>query len=296
MSGVIVVGYQATKAGKDAVAFGARLALAAGSALQLVLVLPADTRSVITPPKAGYDHYLRAQAETWLADAAATIPAAVPHTEQVRFADSFGEGLRAAAAEAGASHIVVGGADGAGRGRHRLGTTATELLHSADVPVILVPRGARKTAVAAGISRLTVALGTKPGAQALLDEAVALARATGAGIRLLSLVTVDLPATLDTGVIRIAGAAHAEDVLGKAQRALPEGIDSEVVVGDGESLEQAVSELDWLPGEVVLVGSSRLAQPRRLFLGSTAAKMLHELTVPMIVVPRERASQEGAAR
>ena len=42
--------------------------------------------------------------------------------------------------------------------------------------------------------------------------------------------------------------------------------------------------------------SSRLAQPRRLFLGSTAAKMLHELPVPMIVVPRERASQEGAAR
>jgi nucleotide-binding universal stress UspA family protein len=38
----------------------------------------------------------------------------------------------------------------------------------------------------------------------------------------------------------------------------------------------------------VLVGSSRLAQPRRLFLGSTAAKMLHEITVPVIVVPRTR--------
>ncbi|HWV50485.1 MAG TPA: universal stress protein, partial [Microbacterium sp.] len=51
--------------------------------------------------------------------------------------------------------------------------------------------------------------------------------------------------------------------------------------------------LGWLPGEVVLVGSSRLAQPRRLFLGSTAAKMLHELPVPMIVVPRTRAAVEG---
>ena len=32
--------------------------------------------------------------------------------------------------------------------------------------------------------------------------------------------------------------------------------------------------------------SSRPAQPRRLFLGSTAAKMLKEITVPVIVVPR----------
>ena len=39
---------------------------------------------------------------------------------------------------------------------------------------------------------------------------------------------------------------------------------------------------------MAIVGSSRLAQPRRLFLGSTAAKMLHELPVPMIVVPRTR--------
>ncbi|MDT0180454.1 universal stress protein [Microbacterium sp. ARD31] len=296
MTAPIVVGYQATKAGKDAVAFGARLARSSGGALHLVLVLPADTRSVITPPKAGYDRYLRTQAEAWLSDAAATVPGDVTHAEHVRFADSFGEGLLATAAELGAGHIVVGGADGAHRGRHRLGTTASELLHTADVPVALVPRGARKTAVDTGIPRLTVALGTRPGAQALLDEAVSLAQTTGARIRLLSLVTVDLPATLDTGVIRIAGAAHAEDVLAKAQAALPEGVDSEVVIGGGESIEQAVAELSWEPGEVVLVGSSRLAQPRRLFLGSTAAKMLHELTVPMIVVPRERALTEGGVR
>ena len=49
-----------------------------------------------------------------------------------------------------------------------------------------------------------------------------------------------------------------------------------------------VARLAWLPGELLLVGSSRLAQPRRLFLGSTAAKMLDVIPVPMIVVPRTR--------
>ncbi len=99
-------------------------------------------------------------------------------------------------------------------------------------------------------------------------------------------------------MIRIAGAAHADEVLAKAKAALPEEIESEVVVGRGDSIDHAVAHLDWEPGELVLVGSSRLAQPRRLFLGSTAAKMLRELPVPMVVVPRTRTNdhKEGGQR
>ena len=66
MSGRIVVGYTATTAGEDAVGLGARLAAASGSALDLVVVLPGDDRSVITPPDASYDRYLTGQAGAWL--------------------------------------------------------------------------------------------------------------------------------------------------------------------------------------------------------------------------------------
>ncbi|MDR7111075.1 nucleotide-binding universal stress UspA family protein [Microbacterium trichothecenolyticum] len=292
MSGRIVVGYTATDAGADAVALGARLAAAMDVPLDLVLVLPAEDRSVITPPDAGYDRYLVTQAETWLAEAAASIPDAVTHASHVRFGDSFAEGLIAAAHELSASHIVVGAANGGLRGRHRLGTVANELLHSSDVPVVLAPEGSRRLE-ATTVTRVTAAIGTRPGASALLDESVALATATGAELRLLSLVSVDLPVGVDTGVIRIAGAAHADDVLGKALDALPEGIEADVVVARGDSIEDAVSHLSWEPGELAVVGSSRLARRRRLFLGSTAAKMLHELPVPMVVVPRTR-GKKGA--
>ena len=54
---------------------------------------------------------------------------------------------------------------------------------------------------------------------------------------------------------------------------------------DGSTVEAAVESLSWEDGDVVVVGSSRLAQPRRLFLGSTASKMLRVLPVPMVVVP-----------
>ena len=290
MTARVVVGYTATKAGKDALALAVRLAAATGSELHTVVILPADSRSVITPPDAAYDGYLEEQAGQWLAEAAERIPDAVARTAHVRFADSVGEGLIAVADELGASHIVVGAANGAVRGRYRLGTTASELLHTSDVPVVLAPKGTRKVVVD-GIPRLTVAVGTRPGADVLQDEAVSLAAATGASLRLVSLVTVDLPADVDTGVIRIAGAAHADQVLTKAQETLE--VESEVEVGRGDSIEEAVAALEWMPGELVMVGSSRLAQPRRLFLGSTAAKMIRALPVPMIVVPRAR-TQEGA--
>lgn len=293
MTGHIVVGYTATKTGRDAVAFAARLASATDAVLDVAVILPGEGRSVITPPDASYDRHLREQAQRWIAEAIDRIPVDVVAHAHVRSADSFAEGLIAVADELPAAYIVVGAADGGSRGRHRLGTTTSELLHSSDVPVVLVPRGARKIAAETGISRLTVAVGTRPGADALISDAEALAASTGAPVRLLSLLTVDLPPTADTAAIRIAGSTQATEVLAATRTRLPEGMAADVVVAEGDSIEDAVSRLEWLPGEVLLAGSSRLAQPRRLFLGSTAAKMLHEVPVPVIVVPRTR-QQEGA--
>ncbi len=74
MTGPIVAGYTATTAGRDAVVLAARLARATSSVLDLVVVLPAGDRSVITPPSDGYQRYLHDQADEWLAETAAWIP------------------------------------------------------------------------------------------------------------------------------------------------------------------------------------------------------------------------------
>jgi nucleotide-binding universal stress UspA family protein len=288
----VVVGYTATDAGADAVALGTRLASAMKAPLDLVLVLPGEDRSVITPPDASYDRYLETQAEAWLADAAAALPDDIAHATHVRFGDSFAAGLIAAAHELEASHILVGAANGGLRGRHRLGTVADELLHSSDVPVVLAPEGSRRIDPSTGITRITAAIGTRPGADVLMDETVALSIATGAELRLLSLAAVDLPPSL---VAMESGAVHADEVFVHVRAQLPKGIDADAVVGLGDSVEDAVSRLSWEPGEIAIVGSSRLARRRRLFLGSTAARMLRELPVPMIVVPRTRGKKGGKA-
>lgn len=292
MPGSIVVGYTATDTGADAAALGARLARSLGAALHLVIVLPSEgTRSPIVPPERAYEDHIRDQARQWLSDAVRSLPPELTRSGHVRFAESFAEGLIAAGEEFGARLVVVGAAGGGLFGRHRLGSVASELLHSSTIPVALAPAGVAQQDDHV-IPRVTVAVGTRPGAEALLDEAASLAADTGTDLRLVSLVPFDVPPGLDTGMIRLVGDAHAHDVLTMAAQLLPDGLTATVQEAPGDTVEDAVAHLSWLPGEVVLVGSSRLAQPRRLFLGSTAAKMLHELPVPMIVVPRTRA--EGA--
>ncbi len=292
MTTPVVVGYTATSSGHDAIAFGVRLARATGADLHVVIVLPTERRSVITPPSEGYERYLHEQAQKWLSEAVDLVDGAVTVTTHVWDGESAAAGLVEAADSLHARAIVVGPASG-GRGKHRIGSTASELLHSSDVPVAIVPRGTRKLDIDRPLTRVTAAIGTRAGADLVRTDSVALAADAGVPLRLISLATIDLPASFDTGAIRVAGFSHAEQVLAEARADLPKDLTSTVVVAAGDSIQDAVSGIEWDKGEVALVGSSRLAQPQRLFLGSTAAKMLHTLPVPMIVVPRGAPRTQG---
>jgi nucleotide-binding universal stress UspA family protein len=287
MTTSIVVGYTATETGSDALALGVRLARATRRHLHVLIVLPGHGDSSAAEP--AHEGPIQGQARQWLDEAEGMIPADVAHTAHVRVHDSFAEGLVLAGEQLDAALIVVGAANGATIGLHRMGSVAQALLHSSPIPVALAPAGfARSADVQAPISRITAAIGNRPGADALLEAAVALSAATGATLRLVSLVAFDVPRGFDPQAIRLVSAAHGDDVLARAEMELPQGVRAELERAPGDTVEEAVARLTWLPGELILVGSSRLAQPRRLFLGSTAAKMLDVIPVPMIVVPRTR--------
>ena len=76
---------------------------------------------------------------------------------------------------------------------------------------------------------------------------------------------VDLPGGHDDPVVLAKGAEHAEAAAARARAALNANAEVTTVVASGDSIEDAVTQLDGDPDEVVLVGSSRLAQPRRLY-------------------------------
>ncbi len=296
----LVVGYLATPSGKDGLNLGIRLARTIGAQLDIVIVLPPDRVLPGMVPIGGYEQILTEQANEWLDQAAAEVPEDIETTTHVFFNESFAHGLISEAERLDASLIVVGAAGDGVIGRHSIGSVTGELLHSSPVPLALAPRGLRNSTVER-VRDVTLAIGTRPGDGLALDTSVMASRAAGTPLRLVSLVAIDpifgsMPD--DDGSVRDRAHAHARLMLDAAKAVLPEDFPVTSTITDGATIEDAVNKLEWHEGDMIVVGSSRLAPPRRLFLGSTAAKMLRVLEVPMIGIPRPEvvsdAEEEGA--
>jgi nucleotide-binding universal stress UspA family protein len=287
-----IVGYTDTPAGADALALGVRLARSMGVKLDIVTVLRSEARPTLVPSDAGYERFLHETAQGWLRDAAAVVPREVASEGHIVYAESFARGLLEVSRDLEGSMIIVGAARGGLLGRTTVGSVASALLHSAVVPVALAPEGSGSTVGLSDVTRITCAVGTRAGANELLDAAVLVARGAHVPLRLISLVTLDMDDMTTPPEVAERAATHAERVLAYAAEHLPKDIDVAVLTASGNRVEDAIKQVDWEPGELVFVGSSRLAKPRHIFLGSTAAKMLRELPVPMVVVPRDLISDD----
>lgn len=277
-----VVAYEATDRGRDAIQLGVALARLTAAALRICLVLPHSSAIPAKVPTsaADFEGVLKRQGLEWLEQANALVPPDVTATTHLIWAESTSEGLIEAASSLDSDRIVVGAASGGILQRFTIGSVASALLHASPVPVALAPRGYRAPAQ---ITRITCAIGTRPGWETLLDSMVAISEDLSVDLRFVTLVELD-HAHGQHGE-RAAGSAHLEEVLEHfGERARTTGVVStEVAVG--KTIEAAVEELDWRDTEIALVGSSRLAAPMRIFLGVTAHRMLHSLPVPLIVVP-----------
>jgi nucleotide-binding universal stress UspA family protein len=262
--------------------------------LELCLVLPPEPAGIARLSVGGYDELLQEQAENWLSEARAAVPDDVVARSTVSFDEYFADGLIKQVARLEADAIVVGGSGGGLAGPFSLGSVVNELLHSSPVPVAVAPRGTRHSDVER-VREVTCAIGERQGADLLLRTAVRFSKAAGTPLRLASLVALDPTfgsLRADAEAVRERALAHAQHTVETAKEALPEAIPVTSTIVDGPTVEDAVSKLNWRDGDLIMVGSSRLSAPKRLFLGSTAAKMLRVLDVPMMVVPRD---QLGAA-
>jgi nucleotide-binding universal stress UspA family protein len=286
----LVVGYLATPGGADAMALGVRLARTLGAEIEACIVLPAERGLPSLSGTRAYEAKLGEQAEKWLADALATVPDNLTAHSHVTFDESFADGLIRESARVSADLIVVGGSGGGLAGSYSLGSVVNELLHSSPVPVVVAPRGIRDSKVDR-VREVTCAIGERAGADLLLEKAVRFSAAAGTPLRLVSLVALDPTfgsLRADEEAVRERALAHAQHVLDTAKSSLPKDFPVSSTIVEGETVEDAVRKLEWHDGDLIMVGSSRLSAPRRLFLGSTAAKMLRVLDVPMMVVPRDQ--------
>jgi nucleotide-binding universal stress UspA family protein len=172
-------------------------------------------------------------------------------------------------------------------------STVNRLLHSSHVPVAIAPRGFR-AGRGARVTRVTAAFGGT--GDELVVAAGGVAAAVGATLRIASFaVRPRAPYTVSVGreaddsailewidAIRAAQQEALERV--REQPAVP--ADCDAVVGRGEDWEEALDDVEWEPGDVLVVGSSSVGPLRRVFLGSRSEKLVQHSPVPVVVVPR----------
>ncbi|WP_319456414.1 MULTISPECIES: universal stress protein [unclassified Mycobacterium] len=283
----LTVGYLATPTGDDGVALASALAKTFGATVDVVLVVREEFPDG-HPGRAEYQRLLVRKGEEWVAMAVSTLAAnGVSANSTVLVGESFAESLVGFAEQKSSDLIVVGGARDGFFGGHTIGPVTGALLHSSPIPVALAPRGYADDPDDA-ITSVTAAIPTKAGDDNPLPFALTLASAAGLGIRMLSLVSAEnLTEASSARELRQLQVSAAEANLVVAARAVPDAPEIESLVADGTTVESALKKLNWDDGDLLVVGSSRFAVPRRIFLGSTAARILAGVDVPVIVVPKD---------
>ena len=298
----IVVGVTPDRRGRPALHLGALLARSAEDDLVLCTIAPTPW----PPSPAKVDAEYRAELERLAAEALdaarARIPAEIRASTLVRSAHSVPAGLLEAAEEQDAGVLVVGSSSAGAFGRVALGSVSSRLMHSSPILVALPPRGYH-CAPGARVTRVTAAYGGSPRSDELVVAAAEFAARLGAPLRLASFAVRSRP-PYTSGVGTLADQAMieqwAQEIEAAGRGALdrlrdlamgPRGL--EAVVGYGESWEEALEDVEWEDGDVLVVGSSAVGPVARVFLGSRASKIVRNSPVPVVVVPRE---PEGRGR
>lgn len=285
MARQIVVGYDGSPHGEDALALGRVLAevLAAEALVVVVIRIP--------------DHLVeRAEAEAVAEREAAPLLAAA--TERLAglevrtrtlVDDSPPRALHEFAEAEGPLAVVVGSSHRGAVGRLFMGSVGAALLSGAPCPIAVAPRDylARESA-----SMLRIGVAYDDSA----ESRVALAAAASLSLRVhaaLSVISVATPSPFSYGgAFEVLTAQeyetgerkHKQLALDRAIDRLPSELPSEshLLVGDAaQALAEEAEELDLL-----VIGSRGYGPLRRVLLGGVSSRLMHTAPCPMLIVPR----------
>lgn len=296
----IVVGIAPEERARAGLHLAAILARSGQDDLVLCAVVPRPWPPSPARVDAEYRAHLERAAGEALDDARARLADDLAARPVLHHSRSAAAGLLEVAEQNGAGVIVVGPSSEGIVGRVALGSVSSRLMHSSPTPVALPPRGYRRTPVSR-MTRVTAAYGGPDGGDELVIAAAGVAARIGATLRIASFaVRAHPPYTSGVGTqperaviaqwvaeIERAGRATLERV--QHLPAVPPEL--EAVIGYGESWDEAVEDIEWQDGDILVVGSSSMGPIARVFLGSRASKIVRNSPVPVVVVPRGTATE-----
>jgi nucleotide-binding universal stress UspA family protein len=282
----ILIGYQDSPEGRDALALGRVMAGWIGASLIVATVYPWP-RGMMTSED------IANALEFESRDAFARVRESVGglEVETVPIAErSIARSLEQLAEERHAAMLVVGSCHRGKVGETLLGSTGASLLHGSPCAVMVAPRG-YQDGEQQQPARIGVGFDGSPESEAALDVAIGFAE-LGAG-ELVVVSVADYPrygyatawTALTAGELENAERTEMERVQQVALDRIPSTVDasSRLLTGSpGALLAEASTDAD-----LMIAGSRGYGALRRTLLGSTARQLVSAARSSVLVVPRE---------
>jgi nucleotide-binding universal stress UspA family protein len=288
--GKIVIGFDGTDSGEDALALGMLLARATRAVPLVTVVHPQEYPIGVGRVDAEWVAYMHEQAQELLRCARRVLGDGVEADYRTVSAASESRGLHELAEQEQAELVVVGSSHRGPLGRTYPGSTGDRLLQGSACPVAVAPRGLREQPPA-DLATIAVAFIDTPDGHEALTFAAALAERSGARLRVMTVVPPR--AEVFAPVIgQDAEEAYAARMREAYRRALDDALAGlrDRVQATGELLEGDVVDtptmIDRRDADLLVCGSRAYGPLRRVLLGGVSSRLLRRARCPVLVVPR----------
>ena len=295
----IIAGFSSSRQGSAPLNLAAQLARTTGEKVIAAVVVERALPIGVDPIEDEYRGVIAAQASASLERVVDQVRGDLDISRTVHSSSSISHGLMELVGQHGADLVVVGSSSSGLLGRIALGSVTERLVHTSHVPVALAPRGYPSSPVP--VQRLTAAYGGAADAVGLIATSAELANQWKVRLRIASFTV--RPSTMFGGSMeRSAEELVVQQWMSKTMEAAAKQLDDaraklsipdvDVVIGTGTEWREAVDDIAWETGDLLLLGSGAAGPMAQVFLGSAASKILRHAPVPVMIVPKRRTSSE----
>jgi nucleotide-binding universal stress UspA family protein len=289
----IIAGFSSSRLGSAPLNLATQFTRTTGEKVLAAAVVERALPPGVDPIEDEYRGFLASRATLALERVVDELPGNLDISVTIHHSTSVPNGLMELVDQHNADLVVVGSSSSGLLGRVALGTVTERLVYTSKVPLAIAPRGYPPSPVP--VQRLTVAFRGDADAAGLLTRSAELAKLWRARLRIASFTV--RPFTMFGGAIERSAEElvvqqwtrrTTEVALKKLDEARTQVArsDVDVVIGSGTEWREAVDDIAWEPGDLMLLGSGGAGPVAQVFLGTAAAKILRHAPVPVMIVPK----------